>query len=161
MIHPARLWNEIPGFDSYYASIYGEILSMRNRDPVVLKQSIDSKGYWVVNVGGRVRRVHRLVGAAFLGLNLDDPSENILHIDDDPKNNNIYNLRVGTHAENMQDMHKKGRHFRPAVKISDDQVRQIRKRLANGERGAHLAKEFNVSSSYMSFLRSGSRRVGL
>lgn len=160
MIHPARLWNEVPGFDNYYASIYGDILSLVNPEPAILKQSLDSKGYAVVNLKGAVRRVHRLVAAAHLGLDLSKPAQVIMHLDDNPLNNNVANLRIGTQADNVRDMHVKGR-ANPRKKITDEQVILIRKRLANGERGVHLAAEFGVSSSYMSFLRTGTRRTNL
>lgn len=158
MISQTQLWRPIPGLDGYYASCYGDILSLRNREPLILTPALDSKGYQVVNIRRIVRRVHRLVAAAFLGLDIEDSATHVLHADDDPTNNNVSNLSLGTHSDNMRDMHSKGRGYKPAVKITDQQVATIRLRLANGERGKHLAKEYNVSPALISHIRTHQRR---
>ncbi|MDQ1111180.1 hypothetical protein QE418_000628 [Microbacterium testaceum] len=60
--------------------------------------------------GGRPRtvQVHRLVLEAFVGL--CPPGMEALHIDDVPTNNAASNLRWGTHAENVHDTVRSGRH---------------------------------------------------
>lgn len=41
------------------------------------------------------------------------------------------------------------------AKLTEDDVRQIRSRLANGERGRHLATEFGVAESVVSVIKHG------
>jgi hypothetical protein len=55
-------------------------------------------------------RIHELVAAAFVGTR--PTGFEILHYDDDPTNNDVSNLRYGTHAENGADITRN----RPACK---------------------------------------------
>lgn len=43
------------------------------------------------------------------------------------------------------------------AKLNDDKVRDIRRRLADGARGAHLAREFGVSECVISLIKTGRR----
>lgn len=54
----------------------------------------------------KVVRVHRLVALAFL----DGEGSLVRHIDGDPTNNRVDNLRWGTDKENAQDTLRHGRH---------------------------------------------------
>lgn len=139
-------------------SCYGQVLSLLEANPLVLKQSSDSKGYLVVNISGKVRRVHRLVASAFLGLNITDSKTVVLHRDDNPLNNNVANLAIGTQLDNIRDMFSKGRRRRPDLKLTDDDVRTIRERIKRGERGKHLAKEYGVSGGIISGIKNGKYR---
>lgn len=61
----------------------------------------DEKGYLQVQVGGCVRRLHRVVWALIDGLCLDDVPADIDHKDLDGKNNRKANLRPATRAQNL------------------------------------------------------------
>jgi hypothetical protein len=159
MIIHNTIWKECPQFDGYYVNIYGDVLSLKQRTPLVMKQSLDSKNYRIVNIFGKVRRVHRLVASAFIGLDFNNAKQIVLHIDDNPSNNNLSNLSVGTQKDNMDDMHKKGR-GRSNYKITPEQLIVVKKRLLNGERSKDLAIEYGVSTSLMSSIRTGNRRNG-
>lgn len=54
-------------------------------------------------------RVHILVAAAFISARPD--GKEIRHLDGDPANNHVDNLRWGTHAENMADLVLHKRHW--------------------------------------------------
>lgn len=60
-------------------------------------------------------------------------------------------LFLGTHKENSEDMVRKGRtqnqdgSLNPGTVLNEELVRQIKKRLSNGEKQNKLAREFNVS----------------
>lgn len=64
---------------------------------------------------------------------------------------NPAHLFLGTHTDNMQDMLRKGRGNKPAGErhhaavLSEEQVREIRRRRLGGERGVDLAREFGVT----------------
>ncbi len=49
---------------------------------------------------------------------------------------------------------------RKTRKLSNEQVDEILKRLLDGEKGSHLAREYGVSSSMISRIKNGSRRTG-
>lgn len=64
---------------------------------------------------------------------------------------NPNHLLPGTQLENIQDMIARGRNAKgemmPQAKLTDDKVREIRRRLALGEKQKTLAEEFNISTS--------------
>lgn len=60
---------------------------------------IDSKGYVQIRVSGRLVLAHRLAWAFVHGA---WPASHIDHIDRNPRNNSIGNLRLCTHAQNHQ-----------------------------------------------------------
>lgn len=97
----------IPGFENYDVSELGEVTSFaRNKNGVKLNPGISSAGYAQVglykNGVSKPYSVHRLVASLFLGLNLDDQSMHVDHIDGDKLNNVVSNLRVVTPTQNMR-----------------------------------------------------------
>jgi hypothetical protein len=75
-----------------------------NCEPKLLSQSCDRNGYLKIalsidNGKPKTFNVHRLIAKAFIGIN---DGMVVDHIDGDKKNNNISNLRVVTHSENIR-----------------------------------------------------------
>lgn len=70
------------------------------------------------------------------------------HLDGNPKNNHLANLRWGTGLENSQDQRRHGTAARGSrqgsAKLSEKNVLEIRKRYAAGELQKTLATEFKV-----------------
>lgn len=149
------IWKPVPGYPDYQVSITGQVLSLKKLKPLILKQSNDGKGYRVVNLDRELTFVHRIVGAAFLGLDLKNPQQCVMHLDDNPTNNHLYNLKIGTQKDNIADMHNKGRAVRPTAKVDFEIADTIRKRRTAGEAGAALAKEYGVSQSLISAIYKG------
>lgn len=98
-------WVTIPGHPQYQASSLGRIRSARG----VLKPWVSNGlGHLKVGLANRKREwVHRLVCLAFHGPCPDGME--VRHLDGDPANNRISNLRYGTHSENMLDRRRHGR----------------------------------------------------
>lgn len=95
-------WRPIPGHPQYDVSDLGRVRSRRFKNLRVLKGSVQKSGHVRVQLTNRERYlVHRLVLAAFVG-----PAPRELaarHLNGDPKDNRLVNLRYGTHSENMRD----------------------------------------------------------
>lgn len=98
--------------------------------------------------------VHRLVAFAFVGQPPTDLHE-VNHMDGDKKNNVASNLEWVTKSENSLHAHyvihtgyvpggAKGEDH-PQSKLTDAGVREIRRRLRNGEFQRVLAKDFGVT----------------
>lgn len=117
-------WRPIPGYEGYYeASSHGRIRSVdrvvsRGNQSVRLKGKILSPaplssghlslGLYKNSKGAR-KAVHRLVMQAFIG-ECPEGME-VLHADDNPANNHLWNLRYGTRSENLYDaVHNKKHH---------------------------------------------------
>lgn len=64
--------------------------------------SIDSHGYMQVKIDGKLHLIHRLIWLMKTGFN----AETIDHIDGNPLNNNIENLRDVPHSKNMRNQKK-------------------------------------------------------
>lgn len=98
-------WMPIPSHrDSYEVSDMGRV--RRISSGRILSPMTDNKGYLHVHLSGRMRRIHRLVLAAFVG----ESDMLCRHLDGDPKNNKLSNLRYGTPKENSADRIAHGRH---------------------------------------------------
>ena len=68
----------------------------------MLKPSKTKRGCYCINVNGQLVKIHRLVAKSFLSEYSD--SLMVDHIDRNPKNNNISNLRMATTAQNCMNM---------------------------------------------------------
>jgi hypothetical protein len=101
-------------YDGYFVTCCGDVISLKQRSPRVLSAATCSPyGHQMVSVrhDGKSRSalVHRLVWESFYGT-IPDQIE-IDHIDRNPKNNAIENLRLATRMQNARNCsaHKKSR----------------------------------------------------
>lgn len=102
-----EIWKDIEGYEGLYqVSSTGRVRSLSyrgNGKPQILKLCENSKGYLRARLNkdketGRYF-VHRLVAKAFL--TPVDGKDCVDHIDGNPHNNNVVNLRFCTHRENV------------------------------------------------------------
>ena len=109
-------WKPIPNHTGYDVSDSGEVRSWLPKNGrgglatsprlLTLLPFADSP-YLRVSLKGKTRRVHQLVLEAFVG---PCPTGHVvMHLDDDPTNNALSNLRYGTYQDNLDDMVNKGR----------------------------------------------------
>lgn len=111
----------IPGYDYYYADIYGHIWSNKFNKWRKLKENIlmQGKGYLAVSVkeNGKIKRmvqVHCLIAITFLGKRLKN--RQICHNDGNKFNNKPWNLRYGTAKSNAKDRIKHNKNL-PNLKL--------------------------------------------
>jgi hypothetical protein len=105
--------------------------------------AVDWSGYARIHHQGRNWKASRLIWLATHG-KLDDGLF-VLHSCDDRRCVNIDHLFLGTNAENMADMVRKGRSPRSRAKLSSEQVAAIRADLATPN--IDLARRYGVSDS--------------
>ena len=129
-----ELFKRIDGYDNYFVSNFGNIKNSKTNK--ILKQSNHKQGYKLVNLkkDGKWKMfyVHRLVCNAFLE-NLDNKKV-IDHIDNNPSNNNVKNLRWCSQKENLANQgkhknnttgfkgvayHKPSNKYRTQIRIND------------------------------------------
>ena len=82
----------------------------------------------------------------------------VMHICDNPRCVNPEHLRLGTHADNMEDMKRKGRDRRVGEQngysiLTEDDVKYIRRAKHISQR--KLAKRFGVHQTLISLVRTG------
>lgn len=90
--------------DIYYINIYGEIYSLAKQRPILLKGKKDKDGYkeyglYDINNNRKHFRGHRIMGAVYLGLELNSDLE-INHKNGIKHDNRLVNLEVVTSSEN-------------------------------------------------------------
>lgn len=111
-----------------------------------------SRGYGLITVGGRGRRMWRHHRYAWTLANGPIPSGLVvMHTCDNPPCINVAHLRLGTHADNIADRDAKGHTARGArngnAKNSEETVRQIRARAAAGESGRLIARDLGLNEA--------------
>lgn len=117
--------------------------------------SIGNHGYGNARWGGKTQTAHRLSYRAFVGEIPDDAF--VLHSCDVKSCVNPDHLKLGTHAENMDDMARRCRHSRRR-KLTIEQVDEL-KRLGGSVPQRVLARRFGVTQrAVWSILHGLSRR---
>lgn len=97
-----EFFKKINGYDNYYISNFGRVISTKFNKIKYLKQSV-SAGYYYINIcqngKHKLKHIHRLVAETFI----DNPNNHLQvdHIDGDRTNNNIENLRWVTPQGNQ------------------------------------------------------------
>ena len=91
-------------FPGYFVDKEGRVFSAKQKRLRQLKSSSGGEGYLKVNLYNKGSKrdvyIHRLVGYAFLGLDIDNPKIQIDHKDSDKANNKLSNLRIATSSQN-------------------------------------------------------------
>jgi hypothetical protein len=158
-LFPTEEWRDIAGFEGVYqVSDLGRVRSLphtiahsvypgrtRVSPGRVLRQHCGDRGYCAVafNVNGKNKRyeVHRLVGEAFIGSL--PAGHHTHHINGDPSDNRLINLTYYSSSYHHH-IHNRGVNAHRNV-LTEQQVIEIRRRLANGESQVALGKEYGVA----------------
>jgi hypothetical protein len=114
--------------------------------------------YGSFRLNGRSMGSHR--AAYILTYGEFDPALHVRHKCDTPNCVNPAHLELGTHQDNMRDMYERNPPWHigprgekaPANKLTEDQVRTIRKRHAAGESAKSLGREYGVSDTAIGYI---------
>ena len=167
-----EIWRDIPGYEgTYQVSSLGRIRSLPRVIPVydsvrqvtyarpcpgkILRQAVcDKAGHVSVHLGKHCRGipVHQLVMLAFQGC--PPPGLEAMHLNGIPTDNRPENLQYGTHSQNMIDMYRIGK---GNLRLTPEEVRQIRFGVYCGWSPRELAAVYGVSSSCIRGILKGRR----
>ena len=118
-----EIWKEIKGFEDYEVSSLGRVKSLARtithkdgkvykHKSKILKLKTGSHGYLAVNIfkdtKSKTRTIHQLVAEAFLNHTPNGYKSVVDHIDNNPLNNELGNLQIISHRENISKDRKKG-----------------------------------------------------
>lgn len=109
-----EIWKDIKNYEWFYKiSNFWKVKSLKTNRILSLNTK---NNYWHIYINFNhkwIRKhlyIHRLVAQAFLWLDINNNKMLVCHKDDNPANNNVENLFLWTHKDNVQDMIKKNRH---------------------------------------------------
>jgi len=155
-------FRQIPGFPRYAIDENGTVISICPRngkgkdrpwaDAKRLRSVPNKTGYYTVHLSvdaiqDKRRYVHVLVLTTFVGPCPDGMQ--CRHLDGNRANNHKDNLAWGTITENHQD---KILHGTVGTKLKADDVLEIRRRYASGEKQKDIAKDFGVDQVNISHI---------
>lgn len=175
------MWKSIPNFTDYEASDCGRIRSVRPRQGsrALINNGIISG--WVQTIKGEYKRhmvtlrkngktyhitVAQIILETFLGPRPDGYV--CRHINGNPLDNRIENLKWGTQEQNVKDSILHGTKTPPPVlsgskhhnaKLNSDQVEKIRRHEFKKGDQAKLARHYNVSEQTIRRIRLNLTRI--
>lgn len=160
----SEAWKTINEFPNYAISDIGRVKSLVNsvfKKPGDIMSQFMSPFYCKVslykNKKHYTRSVHRIMAETFLG---DAPTakHQVGHIDGNPKNNDVSNLKWCTPKENQKDRIKHGTMFFDKSyyqqKITEDDARYI---ISSTETIRNLSEQFGLSQRHVQNIRSGKK----
>jgi|TARA_R110000851_G_scaffold326179_1_gene494617 hypothetical protein len=159
-----REWEFIKGYEGrYLVNRSGQVKSLVRKNPIILKETINSHGYCYVilsDISGNTKskKIHRLVAETFI-VN-EDNKFTVNHIDGDKLNNYIGNLEWNTQTENSNHSFENGLsksgEDHPLSKLSKQDVESIRLLWNDGNLfQKDIAKRYNTSQSIVSRIVNG------
>lgn len=157
-----RLGRRVGAAPQYLITPLGDVYSCYRGQWKKRCPQVHSNGYLALylSTDGKRHRVyiHQALADAFIGPK-PTPRHEVRHLNDNRLDNRLANLAWGTRAENSADMVRNGR-SRPGVRnaqarLTEDQVRDIRRRWALRERQRDIAATHGVSQRAVLFILKG------
>lgn len=158
-----EIWKDVPDSD-YSVSNMGRIASRKYGGWLLLKPASNGAGYFqaclCTNGIRHMRKVHTLVAEAFLPPK-PTPSHQINHKNGIKADNRADNLEWVTQSENTQHAysvlgHKAARGERASrSKVTEADVREIRRRRATGEFCKIIALDYGISGKSVARIGNG------
>ena len=118
----------------------------------------DRDGYGIFHWHGRRIGSHALAVSFTTGESREGGLDT-LHSCDNPPCCNPSHLRFGSRQENVDDMVARSRAAKPNLRLSDQQVREIRERRKSGARQKDLADQYGVTDGWISEIVRGLKRA--
>lgn len=137
----------------YSISSYGRVKSIKRN--LIMKQHLNTHGYYIIRINKQTKTIHRLVAQTFIPN--PENKKTVNHIDGNKLNNKVYNLEWATHSENLKHAFEIGlccnkgeNHSRN--KLTECQVNFIRRSTL---KQVELAKMYNVTEMTISNIKLG------
>jgi hypothetical protein len=157
-------FKEIPGFSGYWINRHGEVRSQRGRGDTWRKLTFhihkyNGRAMVGLRQNGKTRLMKRAVLLLTTFVGPRPPGMECCHENDVVTDDDLSNLRWDTHANNIRDRGRNGhtssgkRNGR--AKITDDDVREIRRLKETGLTLREIAGRYPISKSMISYICRG------
>lgn len=155
-----EIWKDVIGHKGIYSiSNFGRVRSERTKQGtlkgMILKNMVNRKGYYFIDLLGKSRTIHSIVAESFIGIKPNGMTIN--HKDCIKSNNHPSNLEYISNLENMRHAFRNGRFknvYHPrgedsaSSKITEKQVKYIRKNhIPYKVSFRELGDKFGISAS--------------
>ena len=152
MIVLSDRWVVSPSYSGYEVSDAGLVRNIKTKHILTFNTKKGTHPYQRVHlcVKGKAKYVlvHRLILEAFVGP--CPVGHQTLHLDDNPKNNHLSNLKWGTPKENHQTIDRKGS-ANTKARLSAKDVLNIRN---SNDKHCDLARQYKVTSTTIQNIRN-------
>lgn len=152
----------VPGYTNRWITVDGVVIASCRGKFTIMEVYTKINGYLYVGGNikgkGKIECIHRLLCLTFKADSYFEGAE-VRHLDGNPLNNKLDNLKWGTREENMEDMVLHGRSCRGerhgASKLTKEKVKVVRDMLEEGLTEAVIASHFNVHPRTIQDIESG------
>lgn len=140
---------QIPNFPDYYVTETGEIWSHKSNAPKRLTPK-NCRGYHYFSLNGKTISLNRIIKITLFNCLSKSREITINHKDGSKLNNNLSNLEIISHKENIAHFWKHGTRETykgeksHLAKLTDEGVLDIRALKSAGYRVADIAKKYGV-----------------
>lgn len=161
-------WRVVQDAPDYEVSTLGRVArragTFRTPRRRVLRAQMNDHGYLLVSIPvskrPQSRRIHQMVVDAFIRPRT--PGEFVNHIDANKTNNRVENLEITDRAGNTEHARQMGLYrsgaSHHATKLTDEDVRKLRRMFAEGYSGAEVARHFGINRNYAYTVNRGEER---
>lgn len=161
MTGPGEIFLPVDGYEDYFISNKGNVLSLKHGKVKQLKPqkcTYYQLAFYVDNIQ-KTKFIHKMIAEKFIPNPLKKPQVN--HIDGNKYNNDISNLEWVTAKENIQHAVRTGlinfpindRHH--ASKLNITKVKKIKQLLRDGRSQREIAKQFKISQPVVCHINKG------
>ena len=154
----------VPGYPGYSVSTTGQVFGKHSDTAGGLMPETDEQGHLQVTMhrkgsprSGSRELVHRLVLSAFA--RPARAGEQARHLNGNPSDNRLSNLRWGTQNSNWQDRDAHGNR-QSHHKFTDDQVAAVRAKSAHGDTAPNIARDYPISDTQVRNIVAGQHWPG-
>lgn len=136
----------IPGYDGYFATSTGTVLSTAWGKRKILQQWVNSNGYYSTKAGRKQLPVHRAVALAWLDRS-DPLMTDVNHKDGNKLNNEVANLEWCSRSDNLYHALRNGLHDERETPIVGKHVRtgQVVRFRSQAEAGKNGFAQPNIN----------------
>jgi hypothetical protein len=155
-----EIWKDIKGYEGFYQiSNLGRVKTLNFKVAKILKNSLDSRGYYQVKLKDRKSHlIHHLVMKNFVS-EKPSPDHQVNHINGVKTDNYLENLEWVTRSQNMLHAYKLGLNYtlgkkgssHPNASITENDVKEIRKSNLTSK---ELGEKYNLSYKTICAIRA-------